>query len=235
VEDFCVKIKAWLTLALGAPLLAACQSPPGSSAHPGAESKPLQTSQGRKAPDLDPAIEQRARGALAQAGIAQDLPLLTVDAVEWTDSSLGCRQPGQQYLQVITPGHVLRFGEGKPDSPVHSVHVAGEAAIVCSRALGTGVVQRPPRASRALGLDVIVVDARKDLADRLGLELEKVALHRILPMTFDDNRLGCEAPPSDELSPPVRGHQLLFQTSSGNFIYRTDGKRFAPCPPIAAQ
>jgi len=230
-------MKAWLTLAIGAPLLAACQSTPDEPAMGSSttEHAPVQTSQGQKAPKLDPSIEQRARDALAQAGLAGDLKLLTVDAVEWTDSSLGCRQPGQQYLQVITNGHVLKFGTGESNSPVHSVHVAGETAIVCSNALGTGVVQRPPRASRALGLDVILVDARKDLADRLGLKLENVEVTRISPMTFDDNQLSCGATPAEEPSPPVRGHQLLFRTTSGNFIYRTDGKRFAPCPAIATE
>lgn len=231
-------LKAWVALALGAPLLAACQSTPQETSGAPSTSEappPMQTSQGQKAAPLDPAIEQRARGALGQAGIAGELKLLTVDVVEWTDSSLGCRQPGQQYLQVITKGHLLRFGTGKPDSPVHNVHVAGDHAIVCSGVLGTGVVQRAPRASRALGLDVVVVDARKDLAARLGLALENVALRRIEPMTFDDNQLGCGARRDEAQTPPVRGHQLLFQTTLGNFIYHTDGTRFAPCPPIAEE
>jgi hypothetical protein len=230
-------MKAWLTLAIGAPLLAACQSTADepASGSSTAQPAPMQTSQGQKAPKLDPAIEQRARGALALAGIQGDPKLLTVDAVEWTDSSLGCRQPGQQYLQVMTKGHVLKFGTGEAGSPVHNVHVAGETAIVCSNALGTGVVQRPPRASRALGLDVVVVDARKDLAERLGLKLENVELRRLSPMTFADNQLGCGAPPDEQQTAPVRGHQLLFQTTSGSFVYHTDGKRFAPCPPIASE
>jgi hypothetical protein len=230
-------MKAWMTLAIGAPLLAACQSTPDQSS-PGSSTRepaPMQTSQGQAAPKLDPVIEQRARAALAQAGINQDLKLLTVDAVEWTDSSLGCRRPGQEYLPVITKGHLLKFGTGEPDAPVHNVHMAGEVAIVCSNALGTGVLQRPPRASRARGLDVIVVDARQDLAARLGLKLEKVELRRISPMTFQDHQLGCGATPGEEQALPVRGHQLLFQTTSGTFIYHTDGKRFAPCPPIAAE
>ena len=41
-----------------------------------------------------------------------DIVLVSVQEMEWTDSSLGCPQPGQLYLQVITPGYrlVLRAG-----------------------------------------------------------------------------------------------------------------------------
>lgn len=33
--------------------------------------------------------------------------LLEMTEVEWSDSSLGCPQPGMDYLQVITPGYLI--------------------------------------------------------------------------------------------------------------------------------
>jgi hypothetical protein len=48
---------------------------------------------------------------LAQKDLAQRLSLapeairlVSVEAVEWSDASLGCPQPGMMYAQVITPG-----------------------------------------------------------------------------------------------------------------------------------
>ena len=35
---------------------------------------------------------------------AEDITVLTVEPVEWADSSLGCPQDDYRYLQVITPG-----------------------------------------------------------------------------------------------------------------------------------
>ncbi|MGH8165958.1 MAG: hypothetical protein ACREQ1_01895, partial [Woeseiaceae bacterium] len=34
---------------------------------------------------------------------ASELEILRIDAIEWRDSSLGCPDPGMNYMQVITP------------------------------------------------------------------------------------------------------------------------------------
>jgi hypothetical protein len=33
-----------------------------------------------------------------------EISLISVEAVDWPDTSLGCPQPGMMYAQVITPG-----------------------------------------------------------------------------------------------------------------------------------
>ena len=40
-----------------------------------------------------------------QAVSVEEIVLLETLAVEWSDSSLDCPQPGMEYLQVITPGY----------------------------------------------------------------------------------------------------------------------------------
>jgi hypothetical protein len=35
----------------------------------------------------------------------EEISLIEVTGVEWSDSSLDCPQPGMEYLQVITPGY----------------------------------------------------------------------------------------------------------------------------------
>jgi hypothetical protein len=51
-------------------------------------------------------VVQLAREDLAQRlGLAPDaMRLVSVEAVDWSDASLGCPQPGMMYAQVITPG-----------------------------------------------------------------------------------------------------------------------------------
>ncbi|HEX6287585.1 MAG TPA: hypothetical protein VFZ66_00265 [Herpetosiphonaceae bacterium] len=36
---------------------------------------------------------------------AQAVQIVDVEEMEWSDSSLGCPQPGMMYMQVITPGY----------------------------------------------------------------------------------------------------------------------------------
>jgi hypothetical protein len=50
-----------------------------------------------------------AQQALAQQlGVqSADVKLVNITPTEWSDSSLGCPQPGMNYLQVITPGYQI--------------------------------------------------------------------------------------------------------------------------------
>jgi len=50
-----------------------------------------------------------ARDDLARRlGVALEvIQLVSVDAVDWSDTSLGCPQPGMMYAQVITPGFLI--------------------------------------------------------------------------------------------------------------------------------
>src|SRR5262245_1325042 len=67
------------------------------------------------------AVVERGRDALRAAGLPADSKLLSSEQTQWSDSSLGCAQPGAMYTQVITSGYVLRFAGA--DAP-HEIHVA---------------------------------------------------------------------------------------------------------------
>jgi len=42
----------------------------------------------------------------AELGVPEtEVSVIAVEAVEWSDSSLGCPEPGMAYLTVITPGY----------------------------------------------------------------------------------------------------------------------------------
>jgi hypothetical protein len=57
------------------------------------------------------AMADRAKQDLAkQLGIdPATITVVSASGVEWNDSSLGCAKPGQNYLQVITPGFLIRL------------------------------------------------------------------------------------------------------------------------------
>ena len=93
-------------------------------------------------PEAEPEAPQDATMAVAWAkkdlaarlGVSPEgIALVSIDAVEWRDSSLGCPQPGQMYLQVITPGYrfVLRA-----DDATYEYHSArgADQAILCEGA-----------------------------------------------------------------------------------------------------
>ena len=74
------------------------------------------------------------------SGIApENLTVVSMEEVQWRDSSLGCPKPGSMYMQVITPGtRIIVEGEGQTFS-VHGRSL--ENLFVCDR-------PQPPYESR---------------------------------------------------------------------------------------
>lgn len=206
--------------------------PEASSAPSGAPQTSSQATSGDPATTAPAAVVERARDALRAAGLPADSKLLTSEQTQWNDSSLGCPQPGAMYAQVITSGYVLRFAGREA---THEVHVAGDAAILCSPQLGAGVPKRSTAANRARDLDAVVETARADLAAKLNLKIEEVSLRNFEPTTWPDSRLGCGELLADAAPGPVRGFKLKFATSSQYYTYHTDLNRAFPCPPIATE
>ena len=63
-----------------------------------------------------PSVVQLAATNLAkELNIAPDqIEIRSVEQREWSDSSLGCPEPGRAYMQVITPGYrVILFANGR--------------------------------------------------------------------------------------------------------------------------
>lgn len=56
-------------------------------------------------PADDPTVQKAVADLAARLGIAPDaITVLSVEAVTWPDSSMGCPQPGMVYLQVLVEG-----------------------------------------------------------------------------------------------------------------------------------
>lgn len=72
-----------------------------------------------------PIPAERAAAALAdlvqRAGVAPDaVTVLSAEAVEWRDGSIGCPRDGIMYPQVITPGFRLLLSAGGQEYAYHS-------------------------------------------------------------------------------------------------------------------
>lgn len=62
--------------------------------------------------ELIPGSEQAIAAAVADLSEKTGLPadeirLISIESVEWSDTSLGCPQEGFMYAQVITPGYLI--------------------------------------------------------------------------------------------------------------------------------
>ena len=72
-----------------------------------------------------------------QTGLAPDqFNVISSEAVNFSDASLGCPQPGMAYPQVITPGYrVLVEGDGQN----FDVRVSGKRGLICDNPRSNGV------------------------------------------------------------------------------------------------
>ncbi len=53
-----------------------------------------------------------------------------MEAVDWSDASLGCPEPGQVYAQVITPGYRVLLEAAGKEYEVHTDQI-GRSAVIC--------------------------------------------------------------------------------------------------------
>ena len=60
----------------------------------------------------------------------KQVAVISVEAVDFSDSSLGCPQPEMAYLQVITPGHKI-IAEVPGSDKQFDVRVAGGNGLIC--------------------------------------------------------------------------------------------------------
>lgn len=77
------------------------------------------------APDWPAGADAAVRAALndlaARLKIApENVQVVSVQAIDWPDTSLGCPQPGMFYAQVITPGYKISLSTGSQQAEYHA-------------------------------------------------------------------------------------------------------------------
>jgi hypothetical protein len=181
------------------------------------------------------AVDAAVAAFAASAGVpAAEVRVVTVEPVTWPDSSLGCPQPGQSYLQVITPGYRVVLEAGEERATYHTSD-GNAGQIVVIRCDGGGLGQLNLDAFSAPALD----NARRDLAERLGGQpaIDLVA-NVIAPVT----RLVCPGTPvaSGPNVPALVVFEFQLRAEGEIHLYRAAGERILYCgpyrpPPVDAQ
>ena len=84
-------------------------------------------------PDTDPVALQETNAAIddlsKRTGIPKsDIKVVSVEAVQWPDTSLGCPQPDKMYAQVVVPGYRIILEAG---GQTYDYHSAGAGVGLC--------------------------------------------------------------------------------------------------------
>jgi hypothetical protein len=183
------------------------------------------------------AAEEAAAADLARLTLAAHLQTpesaLTIDSVEprtWNDSGLGCGKPGSMALQVISEGYAVIV---HANDRAYRVHVSGKNAVICDQPLlMRKEISRP---AHARGLDVMIEQARQDLAKRLGADPSAIRVYGTQPQQWADNTLDCPQAGEAVVSKPVNGFKLFFRYQSRIYTYHSDMSHVRACPAIETQ
>jgi hypothetical protein len=76
------------------------------------------------------AVQAAVADAAKRAGVDPGgVQVLSVEAHDWGDSSLGCREPGKAYAQIVTAGFIIRLQVGGRTVEYHSDR--GNRVVTC--------------------------------------------------------------------------------------------------------
>jgi hypothetical protein len=175
--------------------------------------------------DEAPIAADRARTALAERLEipAEAIEVLEVAPAQWPNSALGCPEKGRVYAQVMTSGYRVLLGhEGRSQW----LHVTRKKVVTCGGASG-GASGRALRGSTLEAMIRISREARRDLAQRLGIDEADVRIERFRHLKEGAPPDGC---PAD--AEPTSGEsqlQITLQASGQTHEYRGIGERLVFC------
>jgi len=221
-----------ILLLLGLMFVAAACSGPGADT-PGAEpAQPLEPSP--LSPALHPHSANRAQDAAERArdDLASRLDLdsaeisvVSVEAVDWPDASLGCPEPGRLYAQVITPGYRILL-EARGQRYEYRADSEATQVVRCQ-----DDQERLQTMRQKSSPEQAVVTAQQDLASRLGIAIDEVTVTRVTDEMFPAGDLGCPCPgcPASPQTGLVSAQRIILAAKDKEYEYRARGMAVLFC------
>jgi hypothetical protein len=170
----------------------------------------------------DPALaEQAAISALAhQLNVAvSEISVISTIPQEWSDTSLGCPQPGQVYPPVQTAGFLVTLGVGDETYNVHT-DVSG-TAVVCLEGDSTTVTDPL--------VDDFIRAAKEQLAEDLDVTVEEIAVVRSEAVDWSDSSLGCARSGESYAQVITPGYRIILALDEDWYEFHTDQTRMFEC------
>jgi hypothetical protein len=189
--------------------------------------------------DVVPAAAQEITNLVKQdlaerEKLSQDeITVVSVQAVEWRDASLGCPQPGHMYAQVITPGYEIVL---RAQGQEYTYHAGGKNFVLCER--GEPAPDKHKSADEVSDPQEVAVvqQARTDLSERFDVALDSIKLESFEAVEWRDSSLGCPAPGMNYLMVVTPGYLIKLQAGDRTYEYHADENHVVYCanpkPPL---
>ena len=162
-----------------------------------------------------------ARKALAaDLGVAPDaIRLRSSREAQWADAVLGCAKKDEKPPAAATKGsEIVLEARGRE----YSVHVAGGRAVICGQSQSAG----EERLDAAAALNLA---AKRDLAERLKIDPERIETRVLRRTTWPDTGLGCPQPGMSYAQMETPGFLIELRAAGRTYTYHADRKRAVYC------
>ncbi len=153
-----------------------------------------------------------------------EVTIVSTRAQEFSDSSLGCPEPGMSYLQALTSGHQVIV---EADGRRFDIRVSGGHGKICHRQKTGKNPGKPPVNTPASALIDL---ARHDLAKFLQTEVEQIAVLEVQPFNAGTPIKGCT--PDCRNSKERCGYMIGLFHDGRRYDYHANQNEVEPCPPI---
>jgi hypothetical protein len=179
---------------------------------------------------LDPALQQiviKAREDLAKrlALSVDQINLVELRSVVWSDTSLGCPLPGMMYAQVVTAGYRIVLAAG---DQTHEYHSDTQRVVYCA-----SQAAQPLLGKSTEGVQL----AKEDLARRLGVSVESITVDAVIGQEFSTEAFYCRTTKDriarDESPAVISGESILLSASGRRYEYHANGPTVVFCRPLS--
>ena len=146
--------------------------------------------------------------------------VIRAESVVWNDGALGCPKTGEFYIQVLISGYrVVLEVEGIG----YDYRVSDKGSFKLCEG-GSVVPINPPEADNQ---NPLVLQAKEDLAGRLGVPMSEIELLKIEEVTWRDGSLGCPQPGMMYTQALINGSLILLDHDGTLYQYHS-GRGGAP-------
>jgi hypothetical protein len=180
------------------------------------------------APAVDAAKEQFA----ADTGVPKDeITVVRVEPMTWSDSSLGCGKSGSSYLQVLTPGYRVTLEANGERRVYHTTDGQNGPVNVVQCQQPAAALGKMPNIDLGTLSAGSLDNARRDLATRLGtdegIELVTSGVAKVTQLICD----GTPVTPRPG-APAYVVFEFVLRQGEQQHLYRAAGDRVLYCGPV---
>jgi len=148
---------------------------------------------------------------------AEQITTITVAAVQWRDSALGCPERGVVARPIVTSGFKVTLRANERE---YEVHLAGGRAVICGSQADTRLSSAPLVAASLKAADAV----RVAVAARLGIEPTRVSIAATRPAPSDARACPAAPPTPSGVAFVVEG-----EAQGKPFRYYTDDSVTLDC------